>query len=529
MQNPLDALGLCESAQVYWNLEPAALIEQAIQRNEGALAANGALVVRTGKFTGRSPRDKYIVEEPSSREHIWWGTVNRPLSEESFERLLHRLQVYLKGKTLYAQDLFAGADSRYRLPVRVINEYAWHNLFARQVLLRPALFPADAPAPSEAPLTILCAPGCQAIPSEDGTTSETFVALHLAKRLVLIGGTEYAGEIKKSVFTVLNYLLPQKGFFPMHCAANIGRRHGDTALFFGLSGTGKTTLSADPIRDLIGDDEHGWTDDGIYNFEGGCYAKCIRLNPAKEPEIWDAIRFGSVLENVVMDAQSRRLDFDNDSFTENTRAAYPVDYIPHARVPGLGGHPKNILFLTADAFGVLPPLSKLTPAQARFQFLSGYTAKLAGTERGMGSAPQATFSACFGMPFLPLHPTVYAELLGRRLEQHEATVWLVNTGWSGGGYGVGARMDITHTRALVDAAIEGVLDNATFHLDPIFGLLIPDAVPGVPDSILNPRNTWPNPASYDQQARTLAQLFIENFEQYRHAASPEVIDAAPRP
>ena len=492
-----------------------------IQRKEGLLAHNGALVVQTGKFTGRSPKDKYIVEEPSSQANIWWGAVNQPLSEEAFSRLHRRITDYLNTQDLYVQDLYGGAESAYCLPVQVVCERAWHCLFAQQLLIRESVASSD-------PFTILVAPGCTAVPAEDGTKSETFIAIHLEKRLVLIGGTEYAGEIKKSVFTLLNYLLPLQGVFSMHCSANVGQSHGDTALFFGLSGTGKTTLSADPTRDLIGDDEHGWSDTGIFNFEGGCYAKCIRLSAEAEPQIWSAIRFGAVLENVVMDVETRLLDFGSEALTENTRAAYPIHYIPNARIPGVGDHPKNVVFLTADAFGVLPPISRLTTAQAKFQFLSGYTAKVAGTERGLGNTPEATFSTCFGQPFLPLHPTTYARLLGEKLAEYNATVWLVNTGWNGGPYGVGHRMNIHHTRAMLDAAIEGKLDKVEFYPDPIFGLAIPSEVPGVPTEVLNPRNTWVDKAAYDAQARELARLFVENFEKYRSEASPEVIAAAPR-
>ena len=518
------------AAKVYENLGPAALIEHAIRRGEGALAANGALVVRTGKFTGRSPKDKYIVQEPSSEENIWWGTVNQPLSEEAFDRLYRRMQDYLQGKEVYVQDLYGGAAARYRLPVRILTEYAWHSLFAHQLLVRPQLFGEKERGSSAAPegFTVIDAPGCRAVPEEDGTHSETFIVIHFGRRLVLIGGTEYAGEIKKSVFTLLNYLLPLQGIFSMHCSANIGRSQGDTALFFGLSGTGKTSLSADPHRDLIGDDEHGWGDEGVFNFEGGCYAKCIRLSEEAEPQIWSAIRFGTVLENVVMDPETRALDFDSAALTENTRAAYPIDFIPSARIPGVGGHPKNVLFLTADAFGVLPPISRLTSAQARFHFLSGYTAKVAGTERGLGNEPQATFSTCFGQPFLPLHPTAYSRLLAERLSQHEATVWLINTGWSGGPFGVGQRMNIHHTRAMINAALEGALDKVEYCTDPVFGLHVPVQVPGVPTEVLNPRDTWADKAAYDKQAKELARLFVENFEKFKNDVPPEVAAAAPK-
>ncbi len=525
----LKELGLEGVSQVFSNLEPAVLVEHALRRNEGVLADTGAFVVRTGAFTGRSPKDKYIVQESATQDQIWWGAVNHPLSEAGFESLYKRVQGYLVGREVYLQDLYGGADARYRLPVRVITQYAWHSLFAHQLFVRPDIF-GEALQTVESVykegFTIVDVPGCKAVPEEDGTASETFVAVHLTKRLILIGGTEYAGEIKKSIFTILNYLLPQSDFFPMHCSANVGREREDTALFFGLSGTGKTSLSADPIRDLIGDDEHGWGDDGVYNFEGGCYAKCIRLSEAKEPEIWHALRFGTVLENVVLDAETRSADFADETLTENTRAAYPITYIPHAKLPGVGGHPNHVLFLTADAFGVLPPISRLSLAQARFHFISGYTAKLAGTERGLGKEPQATFSACFGMPFLPLHPTRYAELLGQKLVQHAATVWLINTGWSGGAYGVGERIDIRYTRAMIDAAIEGKLDDAEFEEEPFFGLQIPKAIEGVPSEILNPRNTWADKEAYDAQAFHLAKLFVENFQKYRDSANPEVIAVA---
>lgn len=535
---------LLAGATIYRDLKAAALVEHALARGEGSLAHNGALVVRTGRFTGRSPGDKYIVQEPSSTAEIWWGKVNQPLSESSFERLHRRVVDYLRGRDLYQQSLFGGADARFRLPVRIVTEYAWHSLFARQLLVRPPDPPdrASTASPgsvesgeavesvlheSEEGFTILAAPGCQATPSQDGTKSETFIVIHPGRRLVLIGGTEYAGEIKKSVFTILNYLLPRQGVLPMHCSANVGREHGDTALFFGLSGTGKTTLSADPRRELIGDDEHGWSDAGIFNFEGGCYAKCIHLNAEAEPQIWSAIRFGAVLENVVLDPETRELAFDSNRYTENTRAAYPVEFIPGARIPGVGGHPRNILFLTADAFGVLPPISRLTIPQARFHFLSGYTAKVAGTERGV-TEPQVTFSSCFGQPFLPLRPVVYARLLGEKLLRHQSTVWLVNTGWTGGPYGTGRRMSIQHTRAMIDAALSGALDSVPYREDPVFGLAVPTAAPGVPQEVLDPRGTWQNRSAYDAQASDLARRFVENFALYRADASSDVIAAAPR-
>ncbi len=522
-----------EAKQFFRNLNAAELVEHALRNQEGVLAENGAFVVQTGKFTGRSPKDKYIVEEPSSQQNIWWGPVNQPLSDASFSKLERRVTDYLQDKNVYIQDLYAGADARYRLPVQVVTEYAWHSFFSRQLLVRPGMYGAESALPPTAdflsePFTILAAPGCKAVPAADGVNTETFIAIHFGRRIVLIGGTEYAGEIKKCVFTILNYLLPTNGIFSMHCSANIGRNNADTALFFGLSGTGKTTLSADPHRDLIGDDEHGWGDDGVFNIEGGCYAKCIRLSEQAEPQIWSAVRFGTVLENVVIDEHTRMLDFDSDTLTENTRAAYPIDYIPHARIPGIGTHPRHIVFLTADAFGVLPPISRLTPAQARYHFLSGYTAKIAGTERGLGKEPQATFSACFGQPFLPLHPTDYARLLGEKLTAHQATVWLVNTGWNGGPYGVGHRMNIDHTRAMLNAAIEGLLDKTKFVTDPIFGLHIPTSVPGVPAEVLDPRETWHDKAAYDTQAHKLAELFHENFNRFRDFASTDVIAAGPK-
>ncbi len=526
----LDPLGISSSHEVHADGSTAELLEAALRSGEGHFAENGAFVVKTGKFTGRSPKDKFIVEEPSTQDKLWWGVVNHKMTEAAFDRLYEQIKAFVASRPLYVEHLYGGADARYRLPVRVITQYAWHALFARTLLVRPDLYPDPPDFNEEAAFTLIDCPGVRAMPEKGGAQSETFIAIHLAKRLVLIGGTEYAGEIKKSVFTLLNYLLPQQNLFPMHCSANIGRDKRDTALFFGLSGTGKTTLSADPTRDLIGDDEHGWSEEGVFNFEGGCYAKCIRLSRENEPQIWNAVKFGSVLENVVLDEQTRELDYSSAALTENTRAAYPVDFIPGARIPGVGGHPKNLFFLTADAFGVLPPIAKLTPAQARFQFISGYTAKVAGTERGMGSEPEATFSACFGQPFLPLHPTTYAALLGERLTEHEATCWLINTGWSGGAYGEGQRISIKHTRALLDAALNGDLaeDKVAYRTDPVFGLYTPTEVPGVPQTILNPRDTWKDPNEYDRAAQRLAKLFVENFKKYASEASDEVIAALPK-
>jgi phosphoenolpyruvate carboxykinase (ATP) len=527
----LSAHGLRNTGPVHAGLAPAPLVELALQRGEGVLAANGALVAYTGARTGRSPKDRYVVAEASCQGDVWWGPVNRPMEPDVFERLHHRVLAYLQGRELFVCDGSACADRAYRLPVRVIADKAWHALFARCLLRAPA---DEEPAPgerngataSEDPLVILCASDMHADPALDRTRSEVFVALHLARRLVLIGGTGYAGEIKKAVFSVLNYLLPYQGVFPMHCSANVGP-DGGTALFFGLSGTGKTTLSADPERYLIGDDEHGWSPSGVFNIEGGCYAKTIRLSQAGEPQIWNAIRFGTVLENVVLDPLTRRPDFDDDSVTENTRAAYPLGLIDHVEPTSCGGHPRTLLFLTCDAFGVLPPLSRLTPEQARYHFLSGYTAKVAGTEAGV-TEPEATFSTCFAAPFLPLHPTRYAELLHQRLREHGSEVWLVNTGWSGGPYGVGRRIPLASTRALVRAALGGALSGAQFMPDPVFGVLVPTACPGVPAQLLRPRDTWADPAAYDAQARQLAGLFQANFKSYAAQVPEAVRQAGPR-
>jgi phosphoenolpyruvate carboxykinase (ATP) len=518
----LRAHGLINPGEVHANLSPTSLAELALSRGEGLLTSTGALVAYTVPRTGRSPQDRYLVDEPSIHDDIWWGPVNRPLAPARFDHLLNRVLAYLQGRDLFVFDGWACADPSHRLNVRVITEKAWHALFAQCLLLRP---PREQRA-AEPQLTILNACGMRADPTLDGTRSDAFIVLSLERRLVLIGGTHYAGEIKKSVFSVLNYLLPQRGVFPMHCSANIGAA-GDTALFFGLSGTGKTTLSADPERRLIGDDEHGWSDEGVFNIEGGCYAKTIRLSREGEPQIWNAIRFGSVLENVVVDPLTRQPDYDDDSFTENTRAAYPVDFIANAEPSGRGGHPANVVFLTCDAFGVMPPLSKLTPEQAMYHFLSGYTAKVAGTEAGV-TEPQATFSTCFAAPFLPLHPTRYAEMLCDRLREHGAQVWLVNTGWTGGPHGEGSRIKLRYTRAMVSAALSGALTWMPFAPDPIFGVQVPESCPGVPPELLQPRQTWKDPAAYDARARHLASLFHKNFQNYASHVSEAVRQAGPR-
>jgi phosphoenolpyruvate carboxykinase (ATP) len=515
-------VGTLELGVTHYNLPVPKLIEAALERKEGILTSSGAFQAYTGKYTGRSPKDKFIVREQSVADHVDWGAVNQPISEAQFERLYDKAKKYLSERELFVFDGFAGADKTHRLPIRIINEYAWHNLFVRQLFIRPTEEELKTHKPE---FTVLALPGLKADPAVDGTNSETFIVISFEKRTVLIGGTEYAGEMKKSIFSILNYLLPFKGVFPMHCSANVGEK-GDVALFFGLSGTGKTTLSADPNRRLIGDDEHGWSESGVFNFEGGCYAKCIGLSQEKEPQIWNAIQYGSVLENVTIDPETRVPDYNDSRITENTRAAYPIDYIPGAVIPGVSGHPEVVIFLTADAFGVLPPISKLTKEQAMYHFLSGYTSKLAGTERGV-TEPEATFSTCFGAPFLPLRPNVYAEMLGKKITEHNARVYLVNTGWSGGPYGVGKRMNLSYTRAMVSAALNGTIEQATFTPDPIFNVLCPDSVPGVPSEVLVPRNTWSDKAAYEAKALDLAKRFAKNFEKFKDV-SEEIKQAGPR-
>ncbi len=519
----LEELGITNAKNVWWNLNTPALYEHVVSRGEGLVAHLGPLVVRTGQHTGRAPNDKFIVREPTSADKVWWGQVNRPFELDRFERLYQRVRAYLQGKDLYVQDCFAGADPEYRIPIRVVTETAWHNLFAHNLFIQATPEELQVHEPQ---FTVLNVPNFHADPEVDGTNSAVFIILNFARRLLLIGGTQYAGEIKKSIFTVMNYFLPQQNVLSMHASVNVGPQ-GDAAVFFGLSGTGKTTLSADPTRTLIGDDEHGWSDKGVFNFEGGCYAKVIRLSPTAEPEIYETTRrFGTILENVAMDPITRHLDLEDATLTENTRAAYPISHIPNADRTGLAGHPRTIIMLTADAFGVLPPISRLTPAQAMYHFLSGYTAKVAGTEKGV-TEPQATFSTCFGAPFMVLPPTTYAKLLGEKIAQHQVSVWLVNTGWSGGPYGVGNRVSIAHTRAMVRTALDGTLDAVPMTTDPIFGLAVPARVPGVPDEVLQPRRTWSDPDSYDRQARELAQRFINNFKQFENDVAPEVVAAGP--
>jgi phosphoenolpyruvate carboxykinase (ATP) len=519
----LSAQGI-SSKRVYRNLGASQLIEHAIRRNEGTLTDCGAFTAITAPHTGRSPRDKFLVDEPGSSGKIWWER-NARISPAHFEALLALARQHLGSQPeLFIQDLFAGADPGYRLPVRFITPNAWQALFVRNMFLRPSVAELTEHAPD---WVVYHCPALEAEPARHGTRSDTFIILHLAQRVVLIGGTQYAGEMKKSIFTVLNYVLPERGVLSMHCSANRGPG-GDTAIFFGLSGTGKTTLSADPARKLIGDDEHGWSDGGIFNFEGGCYAKAIRLSARGEPEIFAATRrFGTVLENVVVDPLTRAVDYDNDSITENTRASYPIHFIPNHVPEGRGGHPGNIVFLTADAFGVLPPIARLTPEQAMYHFLSGYTAKVAGTEKGV-TEPSATFSACFGAPFLPLPPGVYARMLGERIGRHGSKVWLINTGWTGGAYGTGSRIQLVHTRTIVAAALGGRLDAAEYHTDPVFGVEVPRAVPGVPSEMLNPRLTWPEPSAYDAQAARLAEMFRRNFADFAAGVDARVAAAGPR-
>jgi phosphoenolpyruvate carboxykinase (ATP) len=509
---------------VYWNLSPARLYEETFARNDGQLAHMGAIATTTAPHTGRSPNDRFVVRDSLTEEVVDWGKVNAPISEEHYKLLKADIVAYLNGRDLFVRDARAGADEGYGLAVRVVSESPWHSLFAYNMFLRLTPEELENAVPD---FTVLHAPHLKADPVRHATSSETAIVVNFKSREVLVCGTRYAGEIKKSIFSVLNHLLPEKGVFPMHCSANVGR-DGDVALFFGLSGTGKTTLSADPDRGLIGDDEHGWSDHGVFNFEGGCYAKTIHLSPMGEPEIFTATQmFGTILENVILDESTREIDFGDGTITENTRASYPIHYIPNAVATGQGGHPRNVVFLTADAFGVLPPISRLTPEQAMYHFLSGYTAKVAGTERGI-TEPVATFSACFGSPFLPRHPGVYAEMLGEKLRTHNGHVWLVNTGWSGGAYGVGSRMSLGHTRAMLKAALAGQLDHADMRTDPVFGLSVPTHVPGVPDDVLNPRDTWADGAAYDEAAGKLAKMFKKNFEKFEAQVPAEVKAAGPR-
>ena len=516
-------LGLGNVAAAYWNLTPAELVEEAIVRGEGTLVDSGALAADTGEFTGRSPKDRFIVKDAITENAVWWGDVNIPFDSNKFDLLYHRVCGYLAGKEIFVRDAYACADPKFRTNIRVVTEQAYHNIFANNLFLRPT---HDEILNFSPEWTIVNAPGFKADPAIDGTRQHNFAILNFTKKIILIGGTGYTGEIKKGIFGVLNFVLPHdKDVLSMHCSANIGK-DGDTAIFFGLSGTGKTTLSADPNRGLIGDDEHGWASDTVFNLEGGCYAKCVDLTKEKEPEIWEAIKFGALLENIVCYEGTSTVDFSNISKTENTRVAYPIHHIANAVEPSMASNPKNIFFLTCDAYGVLPPISKLDAGQAMYHFISGYTAKVAGTEAGV-TEPQTTFSACFGKVFLPLHPAKYAEMLGKKMKEHQVNVWLVNTGWTGGAYGTGSRMKLSYTRAMITAALNGELAGVDFEQHPVFGLQMPKTCPNVPAEILNPRNTWANAADYDHKANELAQKFIKNFEQYATGVSAETLAAAP--
>jgi phosphoenolpyruvate carboxykinase (ATP) len=522
----LRPLGFSQARTVHLNLPPAELIEHALRREEGSLTDTGALMCDTGKFTGRSPKDRFVVRDANTEDSVWWGDINIPFDAAKFDQLHEKMVAYLADKELYVREAYAGANPDYQLKLRVVNEQAWHNLFCYNMFLRPA---PGTDTTWEPDFSIICAPGFEADPAVDGTRQTNFAILNFTKKMILIGGTGYAGEMKKGIFGVLNYLLPHEHeTLSMHCSANVGEA-GDTAIFFGLSGTGKTTLSADPKRGLIGDDEHGWTPGaGIFNFEGGCYAKVIDLSQKKEPEIWDAIRFGAIVENTRFAPGTHTVDYTNKSVTENTRTAYPINFIPNAIEPGVADAPKHIFFLTADAFGVIPPISRLDKSHAMYHFMSGYTAKVAGTEMGV-TEPQTTFSACFGAVFLPLHPTKYAEMLGQKMDENpDVNVWLINTGWTGGAYGTGHRMKLDHTRAMITAALEGKLNEVKFQPHPIFGVEVPRAVPGVPAEILDPRNTWADKNAYDQTANELAEKFMENFKKYADFANEEILAGAPK-
>lgn len=516
----LDSL---QNSKVFYNLSPAQLVEIALRRNEAKLTSTGALMVDTGAFTGRSPKDRYIVQDEITKNEVWWGESNIPFDAAKFKLLLQKMTLFLSGKELYVRDGLAGASANHQLPLKVFTTKAWHNLFCYNMFLRPI---ADEVTDASDSFTILCVPEFQADPKVDGTSSPNFSIINFTDRIILIGGTGYAGEIKKGVFSVLNFLLPlEKNILSMHCAANVGKK-GDTAIFFGLSGTGKTTLSTDPSRFLIGDDEHGWGEEGVFNFEGGCYAKVIDLKKEKEPEIWEAIKFGAIVENTRFKANSREVDFTDQSVTENTRASYPIHFIQNAVDPSIGGNPKNIFFLTADAFGVIPPISKLNKSQAMYHFLSGYTAKVAGTEIGV-MEPRLTFSTCFGAAFLPLHPTKYAALLGEKMGKFKTNVWLINTGWTGGPYGVGERMKLEYTRAMISAALEDKLSCVEFEKHPIFGIAVPQECPNVPSEILNPKATWKDQYAYDRQALKLAVSFKLNFKRFSDCSEASISEGAP--
>jgi phosphoenolpyruvate carboxykinase (ATP) len=522
----LDSHGITNLRQAYWNLPSEALYEEIVFRGEAKITHLGPIVANTGKHTARSANDKFVVKESTTSEHVWWGQYNRPFDPEKFNDLYNRLLGFLQGRDVFVQDCYAGADPQYRLPIRIINELAWHSLFARNMFLLPRSrdeYQRHAPE-----FTVLCVPSFKGMPQVDGTGASTFIVVNFAQRLCIIGNTAYAGEIKKSIFTVLNYLLPLEGVMPMHCSANIGSE-GDTAIFFGLSGTGKTTLSADPHRGLIGDDEHGWSDEGIFNFEGGCYAKVINLSSTAEPQIYACTRkFGTILENVVYDPVSRLIDLDDDEITENTRASYPLEFIGNAIEEKRGGHPRNIILLTCDASGVMPPIARLTPDQTLYQFISGYTSKIAGTEVGLGKEPEITFSTCFGAPFMVHRPHFYAGLLKKKILRYNVDCWLVNTGWVGGAYGVGKRISIRYTRALLNAALSGKLRGVEYATDPVFGFQLPRQCEGVPDAVLDPSMSWPDKTAYMNKYRELASRFVENFKKFEEGCPVEIIQVGPK-
>lgn len=524
LSQKLESMGLHTSGNIHYQLDPENLTKQAVDKGQGELCSTGALVIKTGEFTGRSPKDKFIVKDDLTADTVNWNDFNIPIDTAHFDNMYNKMMAYLSTKELWVRDAFACADPKYRLNIRVINENPWSNLFAYNMFLRPQANELESFQPE---WHIIQAPGFHADPATDGTRQHNFALVSFTRKMILIGGTGYTGEMKKGIFTILNYLLPhEKNVLSMHCSANMGHE-GDTAIFFGLSGTGKTTLSADPNRHLIGDDEHGWTEDSVFNFEGGCYAKTIDLTEEKEPEIFRAIKPGALVENTTFLSGTNQIDFHSKAITENTRVSYPLSYISNALEPAVSKTPKNIFFLTADAYGILPPISKLNPGQAMYQFISGYTAKVAGTEAGVVE-PKSTFSACFGAPFLPLHPGRYAQMLGEKMRKHDVNVWMINTGWSGGPYGVGHRMSLPHTRAMITAALDGKLQDVAFEAHPVFGMMMPTSCPNVPSDILNPRNTWADPSAYDEKAKDLARQFIKNFEKYASGVSHEILEAAPK-
>jgi len=524
-KHDLSAQGI-KVQEAFWNLTQSELIEESIGNGEGHLADTGALTVATGKFTGRAPKDKFVVEDEITKDTVWWGNVNQPISERHFDQIYNKMIGYLEERKVYIRDMYAGADKTHRLRVRFINTFAWHNLFCYNMFLQPAQYKLEEFEPN---FTVVCCPNFTANPDTDGVNQENFAIVNFSKRMILIGGTEYSGEMKKGIFSVLNFTLPtEDNVLSMHCSANMATDHTNTAIFFGLSGTGKTTLSADPRRLLIGDDEHGWTDKNVFNFEGGCYAKVIDLSEEKEPDIWNAIKYGAIIENTVFKERTREIDYHDSSITENTRVSYPIDHIRNAIEPSIGGIPKNIFFLTCDAFGIIPPIQRLSKGQAMYHFISGYTSKVAGTEAGI-TEPEPVFSACFGAPFLPLHPTKYAEMLGKKMEEHDVKIWLINTGWTGGEYGVGERIKLKYTRAMITAALDGKLDHVGYRNHSIFGAEIPLTCPNVPSEILSPRETWKNDTAFYKKANELATRFIDNFKKYEAFANEEIMSGGPKP